>query len=637
MQTIRRRSTVVVALVFLGLLPLALPASAGVGAWTPLGPEGGRVSGLAVAPDDPDVVYAGTKAGVFRSTDGGETWTFASRGLFLQRAAVFPGAAGPGGVLYVATERGVFRTTDGAQTWVAAAGLPEPAQALAVDPLSPQRVWAAAGRRSVYLSRDGGATWTPRSTGLPDAFINQLAVSADGAWIYAATDRGFYRSSNRGLTWVPGAGFHRQAWLTHLAIDAHTPATLYATTGHSGLLYRSRNHGATWSLVTAHGVLSQYVDQIAVQGDRVYAALFEKGIVVSLDGGDTWAPVEEQPEDVLVIAFVASPRALFVGAVGFGHAGGVYRSLDHGRSWEAFRAGLEALPVSGVEVHPSNPDILFVAAGYAGAFRSLDRGATWEHLDLKINDRNFYYASDVLVDPAYPSVVHVSNLEGGVSFESGDGGDTWQRRDELPVFRLAADRRTPGALWATGYQGLYNSASGPIELPETLKFAELGVLEVSPADPAVLWVGGAVVETDGTLRPRLFHSADAGRTWERRDRGLAGKVVSSLAIDPAAPGTLYAATDSGLFRSTDGGSTWIRSPLVGKVTQVVAAPTHPTGVYAFLAGFGVMRSTDQGDTWSPASRGLSVTQVLDLAVDPNDPHRLYAGTASRGLFEYTQP
>lgn len=621
------------------LLLLALPASAGVGAWTSLGPDGGPVFGIAVAPDDPDVLYAGTLAGVFKSMDGGATWTLASRGLFLQSAAIYQNAIGPGGVLYTSTGRGVFRTTDGAQTWVSVSnGLPGPAQTLAVDPRSAQRVWAGVGRGRVYLSADGGATWALRRKGLPNGPITQLAVSPDGAWVYAATTRGFYRSPDQGLSWGVGTGIGKQARINEFVIDEGNPASLYAAT--TGGFYRSRDRGATWNRI-AKSVFPSAVNLVTTQGSRLYAAVFNEGIFASSDGGATWAPVPKQPKDLDFTAFAASPDALFPGTFGTrGRPGGVVRSLDHGMSWEEAREGFAALLVSAVAVDPSDPDVLFAAIGRAGAARSLDRGATWEHLDLKIEDP-FYYASDVLVDPSDPSNVYVSSLTGLDFQRSEDGGRTWQRIVQAPpFFQLAADRRTPGALWATSYDAVYHSTGSitswaRIPLPEKLTFEELGVLEVNPSDPQVLWIGGAVFAKDGAIRPRLFRSADAGRTWERRDHGIVGKAVTSVAIDPAAPDTLYAATDRGLFRSTDAGRTWsVRPPLVDQVTKVV---TTPTAVYAFLAGFGVMRSTDKGATWSPARRDLGAVLVLDLVADPSDPRRLYAGTAARGLFEYTQP
>ena len=151
-----------------------------------------------------------------------------------------------------------------------------------------------------------------------------------------------------------------------------------------------------------------------------------------------------------------------------------------------------------------------------------------------------------------------------------------------------------------------------------------------------MWIAGTSQLAKKKVQPRAFRSADGGLTWERRDTGIGGKTVLGLALDPAAPDTtLYAATDKGLYRSTDAGKTWKLLPgTAGEITQVA---TTPAAVYAFLTGFGLMRSVDRGQTWTPARTGLGALPVLDLTVDPHDPEHLYAGTLSRGLFEYTEP
>src|SRR6185436_12020398 len=135
---------------FLTLLALALPAAAGVGIWTPLGPDGGHVWALAVDPADPDIVYAGTVLGVFKSTDGGETWAASSRGLGPQGVWVRALLAVPGAVYAGTQYNGLFKSTDGGQTWFSASrGLPGPRPGfgpivgvLLQVPRQPNRIWA---------------------------------------------------------------------------------------------------------------------------------------------------------------------------------------------------------------------------------------------------------------------------------------------------------------------------------------------------------------------------------------------------------------------------------------------------------------------------------------------------------------
>jgi photosystem II stability/assembly factor-like uncharacterized protein len=328
----------------------------------------------------------------------------------------------------------------------------------------------------------------------------------------------------------------------------------------------------------------------------------------------------------LILILVLLSRPAFAGA-------GVWSPLGPG--------GVAA--VNAFAVAPLDPDILYAVAGWADVFQSLDRGATWERLNLGTLPGSNIHLTDLLVDPSDTSIAYLTDLATSRLLRSVDGGETWST---VQVFaaptRLAFDPRSTGALWGLGFYGVHHSADRGKTWqkvgPKVSRPLVLSDIEVDPRDPRVLWIAGSSQLARQRLQPRVFRSADGGGSWERRDTGVGGKQVLSVALDPAAPSTLYAATDKGLYRSIDAGRTWKLLPkMAGAVTQVVTAPTTPTGVYAFLSGSGVMRSTDRGQTWTPARSGLGALPILDLVVDPDDPQHLYAGTATRGLFEYTQP
>lgn len=617
---------------------LSRPASADVGAWSPLGPDAGPAFTLAVDPDDPSTVYAGSEAGVYRSVDAGATWQLASSGLFLQPAAISQDTVAPG-ALYTVTETGVFRSSDKAQSWVRVEGkLPEPVHDVAADPKVPNRLWAATSPGRLHFSTNGGKSWTKRAaTGIAD-----LSISPAGDWLYANTaNQGLLRSSDVGASWRPVQGIPKTAYVYDLAFDPGPPASIYAATLDG--LYRSRDQGATWQRIAA-AVFSGSVPQVEVQGGRIFAAA-SSGVFYSSDGGSTWTigggPLRSRGE---VVALAASADAVFAGTWQSYELGGVYRSLDRGATWQLSQQGFTAVTVNAFAVAPSDPDLLYAVAGWTDVFQSVDRGATWKLLSLGTLPASYIHLTDVLVDPADPSNSYLTDLATSRLLRSVDGGATYST---VQIFsapaRLAFDPRSPGALWGIGSAGLHHSAdrgntwqkAGP-KVTQPLVFNDV---EVDPRNPRVLWIAGTGRLAKKKVQPRVFRSADGGLTWERRDTGIGGKAVLGLALDPAAPDTtLYAATDKGLYRSTDAGKTWkLLTGTAGEITQVATAPTTPATVYAFLTGFGLMRSADRGQTWTPARTGLGALPVLDLAVDPHDPEHLYAGTLGRGLFEFAEP
>ncbi len=633
------------------LLFLALPAFAGVGVWTSIGPDGAEVGALAVDPDDADVVYAGTLNGIFKSTDAGATWDVASKGLGPAGAWVHTLVATSDAV-YAGTEsNGVYKSTDGGATWVPSSkGLPPPEEyttsvgVLVADPRFPNRLWAAAGR-SVFLTTDGGVTWQERSRGLPIGAPGQgLALAPDGRTLYVSNFRAVFKTTDLGRKWKRVSfGLPGDASLGELTVDPTAPSTVFVGAGTG--LWRTTNAGASWKRVLDGGT----VRALAWQGTRLFASVSDEArhaVYSSDDHGTTWTAAARSPSDPDVIDLAAGPDFLYAGTRRrFFQAGGVFRSLDHGRTWDSSMKGIISQEAFCVAVDPSNPDVLYAGVGSLGVFKSTDRGAAWELLDLNLPPTLPipFEIDALLVDPSDPATVYAGTSSGtGGLYKSRDAGASWELDENFfRVAKLAADPRTPGALWVAGFPPLHHSADGETWEDKGPPVDELGfetfAFRVDPHAPDVLWAAGSTFNT-GLPQLRLFRSADGGETWKRRETGLAGSRVLALAIDPTNSNLLLAGTESGLFRTTDAGLTWAKvSGFSAEVNAIVAAPTTPPAFYANLAGFGVQRSINGGVTWTPARRGLAPVPVSMLAVDPNDPHRLYAGSATRGLFEYTEP
>ncbi len=154
----------------------------------------------------------------------------------------------------------------------------------------------------------------------------------------------------------------------------------------------------------------------------------------------------------------------------------------------------------------------------------------------------------------------------------------------------------------------------------------VSALVVDPAAPATVYAATDYVG--------VFKSTDGGATWAPASTGLAYLYVNALAIDPSTSTTLYAAGGHGVFKSTDAGGTWAPAStgLTYLYTTALAIdPTTPTTLYA-AGGGGVFKSTDAGGTWAAANAGLTWPDVAALAIDPTTPTTLYAATAG-GIFK----
>ena len=269
-----------------------------------------RVDALALDPRSPDVLYAGTGLGVFKTSDGARTWKLASTGIdfggdglghrllegFIWAVAVDPVHTS---TVYAAGN-GVWKTTNGGATWkrVLSNGVVN----LGIDPRQAETVYASgvkgyqnkATRNSIYKTANGGSSWRATGpSGLHDGYFGHPIVVARRAprTVYAGGSRGLYASANQGRTWrklLPrGIGA--------IALDPSRANVLYVGTGAHGV-FKSEDGGQTWAAPRLDG---RTVTAIAIAPSRpqtIYAGVqwqtgpqeWTGGMFASRDGGATW-------------------------------------------------------------------------------------------------------------------------------------------------------------------------------------------------------------------------------------------------------------------------------------------------------------------------------------------------------------
>jgi photosystem II stability/assembly factor-like uncharacterized protein len=166
-------------------------------------------------------------------------------------------------------------------------------------------------------------------------------------------------------------------------------------------------------------------------------------------------------------------------------------------------------------------------------------------------------------------------------------------------------------------------------------WVNINALVIDPVTPSILYAG-----TDGGL----FKSTNGGESWNAINSGLGDYDILDLAIDPVTPTTIYAAVafhtlaGGGVFKSMDGGNSWsaARKGLPNYVSKLAIDPLTPTTLYAVTFSEGVYKSTNGGESWRAANKGLSAENpALVLAIDPAMPGTLYLGTYSGGVFKST--
>jgi photosystem II stability/assembly factor-like uncharacterized protein len=301
----------------------------------------------------------------------------------------------------------------------------------------------------------------------------------------------------------------------------------------------------------------------------------------------------------------------------------------------AFLASLLPPAHGALVIDPVTPATLYAAIhvrGLPGLYKSTDAGETWTELSDGEGTLGMWR---LFLDPQTPTTLYAIAVHSGKNdlLKSSDGGKHWEilfsRTIEVSLLTLASDPRTPTTLYAgTNGGGMLKSTDGGHTWTRIM-----GDAPQSPQTKDVTEQEGIAGYSLTPVKPRIPQSR-----------------IFSIVIDPQTSTTLYAGTDEGVKKSTDGGLHWTAmntglhsmAPDVGPfeitVQHLVLDPLIPTTLYAsadFSDG-GLVKSTDGGESWTALSLGWPVRYGIDvLAIDPKTPGTLYVAVNMAGLFKST--
>ena len=604
------------------------------------------VGAIAVSEADPNVIYAGMGEacirgnvshgdGVYRSTDTGKTWTHLGleETRHISRVRVHPRDPD---TVYVAAlghayghnkERGVFRSTDGGQTWEQVLFRSDHAGAvdLSLDPTNPRVLYASfwdvlrtpwgltsgGPDSSIYKSTDGGDNWTEitRNPGLPEGTLGRIGVAASPAkagrvWATVeAENPGLFRSEDGGDTWEvvsDNADLQGRPWYyQHVFADPQDADTVWIL---NYLVWKSIDGGRTFTQVTTpHG--DNHDLWIDPKNPKRMIEGNDGGACISFNGGDSWSSIYNQPTAQFyhVRADTRFPYRVY-GTQQDNSAISVPSRTSKGAiPWgDCYTVG--SAESGHIAVHPDDPDIVFAGAvgsspGGGGNLLRYDHRTgqvrivtAWPELAWgwgpKDQKYRFQWTFPILFSPHDSSVLYIT---GNQVFRSTDQGSSWDvispdltRNDPSklgpsggPVTRDTTNAETyctifafvespheQGVFWAGSDDGLVHiSRDGgetwdnvtPSDLPE---WATVSTIEASPHDPATAYLAAHRYRLDD-FRPLLFVTNDYGATWRDISGGIReNDFTRVIREDPGRRGLLYVGTETGLYVSFDDGETW---------------------------------------------------------------------------------
>lgn len=633
------------------------------------------IGDVTVAPSDPSIVWVGTGEpnnrqssswgnGVYRSMDGGKTWTH--MGLkdshHIGRIVIHP--TDPN-VVYVAAlgrlwgankERGVFKTTDGGKTWTLALFINEDTGVvdIAMDPQSPNTLYAAAYQRrrtaygfngsgphsALYKTTDGGATWRKLTKGLPEGGetgrIGVTVYCKNPNIVYAIIQHaqgGVFRSEDKGETWTRMSETNpRPSYYSKIHIDPTNDQRIWVL---GAPMYYSEDGGKTFRTNRVTRIHGDYhamwinpanSDHMLVGSDG--------GIHWSYDAGRTWDFVNTLALGQFYELGVDMRKPYYI-------CGGLQDNGSWcGPSATWYQQGItneEWFRVGGgdgfyVQIDPTDPNIVYAESQDGNLFRrdmrtNESRGIRPEPKEGEARYR-FQWNSPVVISAHDPKTIYYG---GNFLFKSTDRGDTWVKlggdlttgveRDKLPIMGKVPDKDT-----LSRHDGVQ-------------AYPCITTVSESPLRPGLLWVG----TDDGNLQV----TRDDGQTW----KNVADKVpgvpkgiyVSRVLASRHAEGTAYVTFDGHrsddfniyVFMTTDYGETWkaISSGIPNNLGIVNVIREHPRNPNLLFVGteYGAYVSFDRGTRWHKLKNNLPTVPVDDIAIHPRE-NDLIFGTHGRSVW-----
>ena len=601
---------------------------------------GGSIGAIAVSDSDPNVIYVGGGEktvrgnvshgdGIWKSIDGGATWKHMGLGStrHIPRIRIHPKNSD---IVYVAAmghlfgpneQRGVFKSTDGGETWERVLFVNDEAGAfeLILDPNNPRVLYASSWKikrtpyslesggegSGIWKSEDAGETWSEitRNTGLPSGTLGVigLAVSpknSNRVWaIVEAKDGGVFRSENGGRTWRrinDQRDLRQRAWYySRIYADPQNEDVVYVL---NVSFWKSKDGGETYERIsTEHSDHHDlWIDtnepQRMIIGD-------DGGAQVTYNGGETWSTMMNQA--TAQFYRVTTDNHVPYRIYGAQQDNSTVRILSQGRRGSISESDWE--PTAGGESghiapKPDDPEIVY--GGSYGGFLTRVNHRTGETRAVNVWPDNpigraagdikyrFQWNYPIFFSPHDANTLYTAAQ---VLFKSTDEGQSWTaispdltRNDPAKlgssggpitkdntsveyyctIFSALESPHEPGVLWAGSDDGLVHvSRDGgenwsdvtPPELPE---WTQINSIEAHPFEKGGLYVAGTRYKLDD-FKPYLYVTTDYGKTWKEITNGIDRKHFTRvIRADPERKGLLYAGTEAGMYVSFDDGKQW---------------------------------------------------------------------------------
>ncbi|MHA2158656.1 MAG: WD40/YVTN/BNR-like repeat-containing protein [Candidatus Thorarchaeota archaeon] len=603
------------------------------------GPYGGLMNCIEIDPTNSDTLYAvGAGSDIFKSTNGGSNWSVVGTlpTATPQITDLIISQTNPQ-ILYLQTVNNVditghlYRSTNGGVNWSRINYDPihqdMSVMHFALHPTNDSILVAVMWNAFAFMTYDAGSTWVNVSGNLPRYEYTDIAISGDNEiWVGVGDpkkdDNGsLYHTVDGGVSWEKkNLNQAPETYINTIMVHPDDPSTVYVSLrnkpdepvdSHTSYLSMTDNGGSTWQQLNTTTTLRLLAIVPSLDNDTIYAS---------------YGPI-------------------------------VYTTDNYGLHWDDITIYTNTSTtmtndINDLEVDPTNSDTIYIPRRTYGIYKSTDGGENWTTLTDGLNNTNACLVIASLVEGS--DTVYVSAVEGTGTFRTDDAGESWHYLDDGGIWHPFTDEiqispHDPNTVWQiadigtifiTNDSGVTWDSKYHPQHGYDFRFSSVTTIESAPSDNDILY---AVKAGWG-----LFGSEDGGYTWDF----LAPSEVDysyTLAVDPTNASIVYSGYNPKPFqdwamvrKSEDSGISWetvLNVTGSGGITSLAIDPNNPNTLYAGSiseTGGEVYKTMDAGLNWEKLNDNFTMCTVMaqpQLIVDPTNPGIAYIGTWLGGTWK----
>jgi len=531
-------------------------------------------------PSISDTIYVKNSQGIYRSTDGGQTWSQINKNPLPERWYICDMVLDAQNRIYVGTYDGIFRSEDNGDKWNNLYNFTSSSSRinLAIAPSDPQIIYVFRSGDGIYKSTDGGSNWAKRnSLGLPN-YMNNSSLILDPTnpeIVYLAGQfydnerdiRALYKTIDEGDNWGIVTSLSTDARIKNMAIAKNTTHRYACGIG----IYKSTDNDTTWSFI--NNGLPHYLSINGLAADpnnsgTIYLTTW-RGVFKTTDYGKNWICSTSTaqyynyynypPFQTIAIGSTATSTTVYI--AGYKR---FFKSSDGGNNWIPIMNGLpQYFNITKIIIDPNNPATIYAMSPWGKIYKSINGGDNWNEMDFGIDT----YISELFIDPTNSNILYVIGHRWGEVANLYRSNNQGQNCSEIPISNdfsvttLAFEKNATDTLYVGGFSSFYQPLSGGIikvtnNGSSTSKISDKNVYQliIHPQTPFIFYA----ISDKGIIK-----SIDKGKNWADVNEGLpevieigayigTGTGPSTLIIDPVASKNLYLIYPPyGIYRGQD--------------------------------------------------------------------------------------